>query len=94
MGKTSRDNFIKVVCAVLLSLGMCWMSGCGEEMRSLTGSFGTPAEIKCYSGGQLVYEGKSTGKPTSESGSDGYFWTDSQTNKLIEISADCVFSYE
>lgn len=68
--------------------------GCGEQFRSMTGSVGTPASIVCYSAGTKIYEGTSTGKPTSEASSDGYWWVDSKTNKLVEISADCVFVYD
>ena len=67
--------------------------GCGEQIRSITGSVGTPASIICYSGGTKIYEGTSTGKPTSEASSDGYWWVDSASNKLVEVSADCVFMY-
>ena len=70
------------------------LCGCSEQIRSMTGSVGTPATIVCYSAGQKIYEGTSTGKPTSEAQSDGYWWVDAKTNKLMEISADCVFTYD
>jgi hypothetical protein len=78
-------------------LGISTLNGCGTingAMKSCTSNTGTPAEIKCYSGGNLIYEGNSTGKPASEASSDGYYWTDSETGRLVEASADCIFIYE
>ena len=79
---------------VYMILMLSFLFACGEQMRSLTGTVGTPASIICYSGGTKIYEGKSTGKPASEASSDGYWWVDAQTKKLVEVSADCVFSYD
>ena len=34
---------------------------------------GDSAEVKCYSGGKLIFHGVSTGKVENETNSDGYF---------------------
>lgn len=73
----------------------CLLAGCTEGERAQLRNFlGGKAYIRCYSGGKLIYEGNSTGKVTSEDNSDGYIFRDSKTGNLIEVSADCVFTYE
>ncbi len=52
------------------------------------------AEISCYSGGQLIYSGKTDGKVFSESNSDGYTFIATDDHKLKEVSGDCIIKYE
>lgn len=52
------------------------------------------AEIFCYSGGQLIYSGKTDGKVISESNSDGYIFIAADDGKLKEVSGDCIIKYE
>lgn len=49
--------------------------------------------VKCYSGGQLILDIESQGKPISEQNSDGYYFF-TKDNKFIEVDADCVFTYK
>lgn len=67
------------------------LASCTSAEMSKFASLGKPVDVKCYSGGTLVYEGTSTGKIKSEANSDGYYFTDAKTKELVEISADCVF---
>ena len=52
------------------------------------------AQISCYSGGQLIYSGKTNGKVFSESNSDGYTFIAADDGKLKEVSGDCIIKYE
>ncbi len=52
------------------------------------------AEISCYSGGKLIYSGKTDGKVFSESNSDGYTFIAADDRKLKEVSGDCIIKYE
>jgi len=52
-----------------------------------------PATVECYSGGKLIYSGKSVGKPVSESNSDGYTFRENGTDELVEVSGNCVIRY-
>ena len=52
------------------------------------------AEISCYSGGRLIYSGKTDGKVFSESNSDGYTFIAADDRKLKEVSGDCIIKYE
>ena len=52
------------------------------------------AYIKCYSGGELIFDGESDGKVFSEENSDGYVFIDKKDGKLKEVSGDCIISYK
>ena len=76
------------LCLVLLVL-----AGCTSKFNRFTDSItDRPAKVVCYSGGKVIYEGTSTGKPKSEETSDGYYFTDTDGDS-IEVSGDCVFTY-
>lgn len=56
-------------------------------------AYGGSANVRCYSAEKLIYEGDSTGKVTSSSSSDGYYFVDRKDNKLKEVSGNCVITY-
>ena len=78
-----------VLIYVLLSL---W--GCTDAQIAKLGGLGNEAKVKCWSGGQVIYEGMSTGKVQSEANSDGYFFRDKESGKLMEVSGNCVITYD
>ena len=69
------------------------ISGCTDAKRAKLSAYGGSAEIKCYSGTLLIYEGKSTGKVNSSTESDGYYFVDQKDDKLKEVSGNCVITY-
>lgn len=71
-----------------------FLPGCTDGFMGKMSAYGGSAEISCYSGGKLIYQGTSTGKVTSESSSDGYYFVDSEDDKLKEVSGDCVIEYQ
>lgn len=76
--------------AALAVLGL----GCTDAQRGKIIALGSPAAIQCYSGGVLIYKGRSTGKVGSEENSDGYYFRDKKTNRPMEVSGDCIIVYE
>lgn len=68
------------------------IAGCTDAQWSKVTQLGGAQVIRCYSGGQLIYEGESTGKVMNERDSDGYYWEDSKTHRVVEVSADCIFA--
>lgn len=64
--------------------------GCTDASRAQLGSLGNPGTIECYSGGKAIYIGKSTGKIATEQGSDGWYFNDAATDRLVRVSGDCV----
>jgi hypothetical protein len=51
------------------------------------------AHFNRYTGGKLIYSGISSGKISSEENSDGYHFVDEQTEKFMEVSGNCVITY-
>ena len=81
----------KILCALIFSV---FGVSCTDAQRGKILSLGGSASIKCYSGGVVIYEGRSTGKVSSESQSDGYYFVDKTDGKAREINADCVIVYD
>ena len=74
----------------LLLLSSLMLFSCSDAHRASITALGKGRDIKCYSGGVLIYEGKTTGKIENESGSDGYYFTDTK-GEFVEINANCIF---
>lgn len=68
------------------------MVGCSDAWVAGFQSIGYPGHITCYSGGQIIYEGDSTGKIETETQSDGWKFMDSKTQRLVRVSGDCVIT--
>lgn len=75
---------------MLITLSMLALAGCTNAEWSQLTSLGSPADIICYSGGKVIYQGRSTGKVSTESGSDGWFFQDASDNRLVRVSGQCV----
>ncbi len=71
-----------------MALGACTDAKWGKFQ-----ALGGKANVKCYSGGIVIYEGSSTGKVISEANSDGYNFVDADSKKLMEVSGECVITY-
>lgn len=65
-------------------------TGCTDAALSNIGSLGSPADISCYSGGKIIYQGRSTGKVATVQNSDGWEFKDAATGKFVRISGQCV----
>ena len=82
---------------VVFSL-LCLVTGCSSWRTGLSRNTADwtnrSAQISCYSGGQLIYSGKTEGKVFSESNSDGYTFIAADDGKLKEVSGDCIIKYD
>jgi len=74
-------RIVYVMCAVF-AMGLM---GC-------TDAFVAKVRVTCYSGGKLIFDSCSTGKVASEANSDGYYFNENTSGKLIEVSGNCVIS--
>lgn len=77
-----------VLCLIAVAL----VAGCTDATRSKLTGYGDQFKIEMYSGGVKVREWTSSGKVLSENGSDGYYFNDKSTGKLIEVSGDVVIT--
>lgn len=66
------------------------LSGCTDAGLKQFTTLGSSGHITCYSGGKVIYDGYSTGKIASEKQSDGWYFEDLKTGKLIRVSGDCL----
>lgn len=85
--KTITIPFI-ICCALILPT-----AACTDAEKGKFDALGNAARIQCYSGGELIYDGKSTGKVMSEQGSDGYFFR-AEDGFMREVSGDCIITYD
>ena len=75
---------------IILVACMFVLTACTNAQTKQWTTLGNPGEIVCYSGGKEIYRGKSTGKISSERGSDGWFFEEDSTRKLIRVSGACI----
>lgn len=61
------------------------ISACSTSDQAAIGAWGKPHHVKQFSGGILIGEWDSTGK-ISETESDGYYFEDVLTGKLVSVS--------
>lgn len=76
---------------LLLTVLLC---GCSDATLSSISALGKPHHIKQYSGGVLVGEWDSTGMVKNEPDSDGYYFEDRKTGKIVMISGDVQITLE
>lgn len=76
-----------LLVAVLISF-----TGCFAADRSGIGAIGADHKVQLYSGGNLVREWESNGKVISESNSDGYYFQDKETKRLVRVTGDLVIT--
>ena len=87
--KVSLKRILTPIIACTASLAVI---GCTDAQRAKIGGYGSPHHVELYSGGQKVREWVSSGKVDSEQESDGYYFNDMSTGKLIEVSGDVVIT--
>ena len=81
-------SLVAIVAIGLIVLGS--LSGCTDGGMKQYTTIGSSGHIKCYSGALLIYEGDSTGKIATEHQSDGWYFEDAATHKLVRVSGACV----
>lgn len=79
----------KVVLTVIASLIIL---ACTDAKRAKFGGLGNEFKIEVYSGGIKVKEYISTGKISTEKDSDGYYFLEKSTGKLIEVAGDIIIT--
>ena len=75
-----------------------WLSmllmGCTDASVSQFTAYGSTFKVTLWSGGQAVKTWTSTGKVIAEENSDGWYFTDKATGKLVRISGDVTVEQE
>lgn len=63
---------------------------CTDAQIARNKALGDAGHITCWSGGQVIYDGDSTGKIHTEEQSDGWYFMDAKTSRLVRVSGDCL----
>lgn len=79
----------KYIITSIIALFIC---SCTDASRARLTGYGDEYKVEMYSGGQMVRSWTSSGKVHSEEGSDGYFFNDKASGKLIEVAGDVVIT--
>lgn len=74
----------------LIVLAMVLGLGCSNAEQAKIGAWGEKHRITLYSGGQKVGEWTCTGRVEDEEGSDGFFFLDDKTGKLVRIAGTVI----
>lgn len=61
------------------------VGGCKDSTRAQWGAMGSTHTITVYSGGKVVKVYHSTGNVSNQEQSDGWYFEDSTTHKLVEV---------
>lgn len=78
----------------LLIVAILLLAGCTDAQMSQVNSLGSTFKVTLYSDGTAARTWKSTGKVMTESESDGWYFTDSETKKLVRVSGCVVVEQE
>ena len=75
---------------LLLITALSLLTACTDATRASYSALGDAAKVVCYSGGVVIYEGKSTGRVSSTASSDGWEFMEAETGNFVRVSGDCV----
>lgn len=82
--------YVAFTCCVLLVGGLCLSSCDFSTQMAEFDAIGNDHKVELYSGGQLIKEYMSKGKPKSPTNSDGYLFMNKETGNLVEVSGTVV----
>lgn len=73
---------------IIVLVSAALMVGCTDATIGSIGALGESAEIVCYSGGEKIFQDKSTGKVEVMEGGGGWHYK-SQNGPYVRTFADC-----
>lgn len=79
----------KIIIVTILFIGL---NSCTDAEQAKITGYGKDYKIEMYSGGKLVKTWYSSGKVLSEENSDGYYFEQKMTNKIVEVSGDVIIT--
>ena len=75
---------------ILFLAAILTVAGCTDATMAHFSQFGDEAHIQCFSGGQVVYDGISTGKVAASETGAGVFFKEKASGKFVRLYADCI----
>jgi hypothetical protein len=88
-----KINFYVLVFFLVLTIMAMMLTSCTDATMSKMGGYGDTFTVKVL-GPDTVITYHSTGKVVSEENSDGYYFTNRETGKLIEVSGNVIIEQE
>jgi uncharacterized membrane protein len=79
----------KALITAALAVAVVSTAGCTDAEMANMFAYGDQADVKCYSGGQAIFEDVSTGKVVPIEG-DGFTYKSAKSGKLVRAFADCI----
>lgn len=92
MGCICGNRVLKYLGATLLAAALVWgLAGCTDASRSKLMGYGSKFQVTLYAAdGSVIREWTSTGKVKSEETSDGYYFMDQASGRLIEVTGTLI----
>jgi hypothetical protein len=86
---------MKPLAVLLATLALMSLTACKDSELAQLGSLGSRHKITLYSAnGAVIGQWESTGNVSNESQSDGWYFKDEKSGKLIEIAGTMVIEQE
>lgn len=79
---------------IVIASTAIFISACSDAERSAFNALGKKHRVTMYSGGKIVGEWVSSGKIENESNSDGYYFKDDATGKMVTVAGDVTITVE
>jgi len=78
--------------ATLLAAALVWgLTGCTDSTIAKWGGYGSQFQVTLYAAdGSVIKQWTSTGKVKSEETSDGYYFMDQASGRLIEVTGTLI----
>jgi hypothetical protein len=83
-------TFARLALGLALLSTLTFTGGCTDAQMSKFGALGSRHRITLYSGGKQVGQWTSTGAISNEEHSDGFYFKDDATNKIVRLSGTAV----
>lgn len=82
---------MKKITIIVAFIAATLTIGCTDATKAQFGGYGSKYKVTLYGASpDPIREWVSTGKVATEEGSDGWFFMDSKTNKLVRVSGNVV----
>lgn len=78
-----RNKILIIITILWLTVGI---AACSDANNAARAAWGKPHHIRQYSGGEVIGEWDSTGAVENDSQSDGYYFEDAKTNRLVTVT--------
>lgn len=83
-------NTLKITTAIAVVCGGLVCGGCSDANKAAMSAWGKKHRVMLYSGGVKIGQWTTSGKIENESKSDGYYFRDDATGKVVMVDGDVV----